>query len=513
MKKTVTLLAAALMAGCSIEAAAQQTLPENYLDGMLMLNEGWFGHESGTMNYITDAGEVFYRVYNGVNSGHTLGNSTQYGQIFGNRIFAMSKQAYSGTEGGGGRFVCMDATDLTYLASIDNLPGGDGRGFCAANEHKGYIGTSAGFYAIDLDTYTISDTQLAPTDSPKQSGDMIRYGNRVFVAQQNLGVVVVNPENDETTLIDLPKIAGFAVTPDGTLYAACSDADGEFVSIDPETLETTVIDIEGSHGIVSPWGTWHPAQICADPARNRVFYASKGGWTISTISAYDFDTNEFIEDAFSAPEGQQIYGQISTDPVSGCVVLTCTENGYGSHYANNWVYYFDPTAGAFDESRTITLETHYWFPAMMLSNSFRAPEITTEGWNVAVGHEIDVNLAEITTLAIGNPHLVIYSAESSDTSVCSAVCDFRGNLKLAGWKNGTADITVTADYQGRVTTKVISVTVGDKVGVESIEAAPDELCDVYTMTGVRVLTQASQADIRRLPAGIYLAGGKKFVVK
>ncbi len=515
MKKIFTLIGAALMAGAAM-GADTQTLPTSYLDGTLMLNEGWFGHDAATMNYVNGNGQIFYRAYQGVNSEYCLGNTSQYGQVFGNRVFVMSKQNYSGDGRTGGRFICMNATDLKFIAQSISLPGGpndsDGRGFCAANEHKGYVGTAAGFYAIDLDTYVIGTTQLAPTESPKQSGDMIRYGNRVFVAQQGLGVVAVDPATDQTTLIDLPQIAGFTVTADGSLYAACSDANGEFVKIDPETLATEVIDIEGSHGIASPWGTWRLAQICADRDRNIIYYVSKGGWTISSVSAYNLDTKEFTETYLSAPTGQQIYGQISTDPSTGYIVVTCTENGYGSHYANNWIYYFDPTTSAYLTDRTITLETYYWFPSMMLFNGFRAPQITQTEWAVTPGKELEVKLSEITTLPIGNKHLIVYSAESSDPAVCTATTDFRGNMVLAGLTKGTATVTVTAEYQGRLSRTAIPVTVDTNVGIGSVET-DDAVCDTYDLAGRRVLTGASAADIRRLPAGIYIAGGKKIIVK
>ena len=47
MKKIFTLISAALIAGAAM-AADTQTLPASYLDGMLMLNEGWFGHDAAT---------------------------------------------------------------------------------------------------------------------------------------------------------------------------------------------------------------------------------------------------------------------------------------------------------------------------------------------------------------------------------------------------------------------------------------------------------------------------------
>lgn len=51
-------------------------------------------------------------------------------------------------------------------------------------------------------------------------------------------------------------------------------------------------------------------------------------------------------------------------------------------------------------------------------------------------------------------------------------------------------------------------------GVEDIPAdSADALCDVYNLQGIVVLRGATPADIRTLPAGIYIAGGRKIAVK
>lgn len=494
-------------------APAVTGMPSDFLDGMLMLNEDWFGHSSSSMNFIDNNNKAYYNVYRGVNADHCLGTTSQYGQIFGDRIFVTSKQSYSGDGCTGGRLIIMDAATLKYIAEFTSLPGGDGRGFCAANEHKGYIGTSAGFYAVDLHNNTISDKQLAPVDKPKQTGDMIRYGNRVFVAQQNVGVVVVDPADDGTTLIEMPKIAGFVVTADGTLYAACSDADAEFVKIDPVTLETTAVNIEGSHGIVSPWGTWKPAQICADKTRNIVYYCSKGGWTLKTAAAYNFDTNEYIEDYIKLPEdNQQIYGQISTDPATGDIVIMATQNGYGENYSYNWVYRFDPMISSYLDDRTIALEKYYWFPSMMLYNDFTAPTLSDNTFNVKAGAEISIDMAQFTGLAVGNANLINYSVVCDDPQTAIATVAANGVGTVKGVKKGNATLHVTADYQGRIATKDYVVVVNDSDGVEDItvNAVPR---DVYTMTGVCLMRNAGDDDIAALPAGMYIIGGKKVVIR
>lgn len=488
-------------------------VPEDFTEGIIMLNEDWFGHNPSSMNYIAPDGTVTYNAYKTVNEGLTLGNTSQYGQVFGNRIFVTSKQNYGET---GGRLISMDATTLKFLGQIMTLPCGDGRGFCAATADKGYIGGSTGFYAVDLNTLEITSEQLAPAGSNgryTQSGDMVRYGDYVFVAQQNIGVVAVKIATDETKVIELPKICGFAITPDGTLYAACNDNDAEFVAIDPVTLETRIVNIEGSHAISSPWGTWHAASIAADTKKNVVYYVSGGGWTIKTIVSYNFDTNEFNDNYYTCPDDQCLYGAgLGVDPVSGNLVLSLKKNGWGDNSLYNWVGFVDTNDGTVLKDKTIALTEQYWFPAMFLFNNFTAPEINAEALTLAAGENTKINLADATTLETGNANLIIYSATSSDENVFTITRDANGEYTVDAVAAGCAEIMATADYQGRCAEVKIPVTVSSTTGIEPIAKTP-MTADVYTPSGIFVLRNATAEQIRTLAPGIYISAGRKILVK
>lgn len=486
--------------------------PTDFRNGILLLNEDWFGHTSSSMNYLEN-GEVWYNVYRGANTDHCLGNTSQYGQVFGDYVFVMSKQSYSEDGRTGGRLIVMDATTLKCVKEWTTLPGnGDGRGVCAANAHKAYVGTSGGFYALNLDTWELSDEQLAPTSSPGQSGDMIRLGKYVFVALEDLGVAAVDPTDDSATLLELPNVAGFVVMHDGTLYAACSDANGEFVKINPWTLETEVVDIEGSHGITSPWSSWHPAQICADKEKNCVYYVTSSGWTISSVSAYNFDTKDFTEEYISVPSNQQIYGQISTDPSTGYVMMTTCQNGWGTNYEHNWIYSFDTNTGAFDDSKTIKFKEYYWFPSMILYNNYTAPEIASKDYSITLNENTTISLPEITTLASGNKNRILYSVEVSNPDIAEVSINESGDMTITGLNIGSTDINIAADYQGRIGTQKVVLTVNQTTGIENVEST-ELLRDVWTATGRLLLKDATEAEIRNLPSGIYIIGNKKVVIR
>lgn len=509
----ISLAAFALAAAPARADVASGAVPDDFKKGFFMLNEDWFGHDPSSMNYIAPDGTVTYNAYQTVNEGKTLGNTSQYGQVFGNRIFVTSKQTYGET---GGRLTAMDATTLQTLGQIQTLPCGDGRGFCAATAEKGYIGGSTGFYAINLNTLETTSDQLAPAAANgryTQSGDMVRYGDYVFVAQQNVGVVAVDIATDETTLIDLPKICGFAVTPDGTLYAACNDNNAEFVAIDPVTLATTVIDIEGSHAISSPWSTWHAASIAADTRKNVVYYVSGSAWTVKTIVSYNFDTKEFNDNFYTCPDDKCLYGAgLGVDPVSGNLVLALKKNGWGDSSLYNWVGFVDTRTGAALDDKTISLTEHYWFPAMFLFNNFTAPEISTDAITLGAGENRDFDLSAATTLAAGNAALIVYSATSSDENIFTIAREANGKYTLSAVAEGSAEITAAAEYQGRATEVKIPVTVSASSGIESVVETPGTF-DVYTTTGICVLRNATKEQIHTLAPGLYIANGHKILVK
>lgn len=76
---------------------------------------------------------------------------------------------------------------------------------------------------------------------------------------------------------------------------------------------------------------------------------------------------------------------------------------------------------------------------------------------------------------------------------------------------------VDADEDGVVTLvvdsdKAITVSKGAGVGVDGVDAA-DDTFDVISIQGVMVKRAATSEDLKSLPAGIYVAGGRKVVIK
>ena len=78
--------------------------------------------------------------------------------------------------------------------------------------------------------------------------------------------------------------------------------------------------------------------------------------------------------------------------------------------------------------------------------------------------------------------------------------------------HGTCRITATTTdgSQLSATTTVKVLPVG---GVSDIQTDSDEPCDVYTVTGILVARGVRPSEIGTLPAGIYIAGGRKYMVR
>ena len=460
------VLAAAISAGTT---AAQ--LPADFNRGMIILNEGQFGKLSGTMTFIPTEGgadNIVYTAVRQVNPEKSLGLTSCFAQVYGNHIFVMSKQAWNKEDRIGGRFTALNATSLEVEASIETLPNGDGRGFCAVSEEKAYVGGSKGLYVLNLADMTFGDTQLAPANDKgtvQQTGDIIRYGSRVFAAQQNIGVVVIDIATDEVErVIELPKIAGFALLADGTLYAATSDAEAEFVKIDPLTLDTEVINIEGSHAIDSPWATWRSAAICADKTEPVVYYLSGAGFSPKKISSYNFATGEFNGEFFlltpevtGLSDKAMLYGLgLSIDPLSGNLML----NVNISYTDESYLLAVDPATGSLLSDLTVTLEPDYWFSSMMVYPDFTAPEFSLSDVELAEGETFEFNIFDATTLPVGNSHLIIYGLpEVDNTDVATLAEGEDGSYTLTAVAPGTAQVTFSADYKGRTGVCTFSVTV------------------------------------------------------
>ncbi|MDE6630875.1 MAG: hypothetical protein K2K11_05590, partial [Bacteroidales bacterium] len=136
----------------------------DYTQGVFVLNEDWFGHQNSTINFLHANGEWEYRVFQKENPGRELGCTSQYGAIYEDRMYIISKQERDmGASVTGGRITVCDAKTMKCIAQLPHIATdgngnsiADGRAFVGVNPQKGYISTSNGIYVFDLEALEVT---------------------------------------------------------------------------------------------------------------------------------------------------------------------------------------------------------------------------------------------------------------------------------------------------------------------------------------------------------------------
>ena len=474
--------------------------PDDYTftNGIIFVNEDRYGPNQGSINYYNyDYNEMEYNVYAIVNPTTQLGVTTQFGQLFGDKLFLVSKQANSSEASGstiGSRLAVLDAATLKQQGSIlrfgtspDSVY--DGRAYCAVTATKGYVSTSAGIFVIDVPSMTVKGAIDGTLSSAKgdynslyydQCGDMVRFGQYVFAVQQGKGLHVIDPVADAiVTTLPFPDIVTVFVTAGGNLFVANNSREiydysggpyvADFTRIDPVSLQVAeVYSLDGTHGAMSSWGAWRPRMVCVDPHAERVYYNYDEYQNY--ISSYDFTTRTFTDQLIVLPEGVEINwdgtierqglyaAALSFDPHTGDMVVQTTEAAPLSYqnFNHNWVLFYD--ANTLELKRQVRLQDAYWFPSMAVYPDVCAPSL-------AIG---DRQLHQGSTEVIGLIHAVNDPDNMSALAVSTAVSDndqvarvrVEGtDLHVEAVAPGGAVITVTTDSNGKLVTESFTVTV------------------------------------------------------
>lgn len=505
----------------------------DYTQGILFLNEGWFGHDSGSLNFLSNAGEWTYDAFLRTNPERSLGLTSQYGECFGEDIYIVSKDAaeFNGKEAG--QLVVADAATLKFKKQLYQVPDEEcqARAFCAWDEHKGYLSTDSHIYTVDLDNMEV--TGVVPgTDiytSFNSNGEMLRYGDRIFAVRQSTGIDVIDPRTDDVTTIPVEIADALVVLPDGSLIVATRNESNEFVkisSVAPYAIEKLYDIDESKAKISSVWNkAWRKAPIAVSTTENKVYYVTLAEEEANAdgarrVACYDFDTETFTPDFIKLPgvaEGENahwiLYGEgVSVDPATGRILLTAVEAGYGTHYMQNKIFVADPATGKIDMDASYTLKPNYWFPAMTMYPDFSAPTIEVSKISLLEGPaEFTVDLAAATSLRVGNKHLVNYSVGALTPDLCEVIAsEIPGVFNVKVSDTGIYSLELKAEFKGKVTCQTIS---SENASLDAVSKDETECYDVYNQVGVCVLRNATDSDLNTLAPGIYVAKGRKIYIR
>lgn len=488
-----------------VEAPDRTPLENGYEDGTLVINEEWFGHTNGGMNYITPEGEMMYQVYERENPGMSFGCTSQYAIIWGGKLIAISKQAADGGDPlpGGGRVVVADAKTLKRQGSIDNLmfdeetSSADGRAVAGATPEKVYVGTSNGIYIVDIDEVKVIGKIKAFDESGStasdlysgQVGDMINAGRYVFGIKQNTGAFAVDTETDEVVKeYALTTIQGVTQTADGNVWlATVVDNCARFICVNPLTLEE---DEEKSVTFPSTvpapkcsWGAWRNTAFVGSHTTNKIWFTGSTGitggsatdkyygWEVGSDPAAllpVFDMGAANLQGSNPRVNQKTYGTLRYDERSGELIVMTTENSASGHYRYNWTHFVDPQTG--EIVRTIALRPYYWFQAFAIFPDKYAAEINLNDINIDVADGVTIiDLTGRVTDADnidGSIKLSLYDSTESMTEAEAAEAHasvaLDGNTLTVTPKSvGRHTFTLVAESNGRVTSKNLTVNVAD----------------------------------------------------
>lgn len=502
-----------------IEEPDRTPLENGYTDGTLLLNEEWFGHTNGGMNYLTPQGEMMYQVYERENPGMSFGCTSQYAAIWGGKLIAVSKQAIDGGDPlpGGGRVVVADAKTLKRIGSIDDLVFGDetksadGRAVAGATPEKVYVSTSNGIYIVDIENVCvigkITDFDEGADLYSGQIGDMVHAGRYVFGIKQNTGAFAIDTEIDQVVKkYEINTVQGITQTADGHVWiASVVDGCARFICIDPETLdevEDMSVTLPSTVGYPTcSWGAWRNTPFVGSHGRNAIWFSVGGG-----IAGGSSKDKYYVWEVGSAPDAvkiafdmgaanlvgsnprvkQKTYGTLRYDDRSGQLIVMTTEDSASGHYRYNWTHFVNPDNGKI--VRTIALRPYYWFQAFAIFPDKFDAVINLDDIDIDVADEDKViDMSELVSDADNidsNIKLSLYDlpavlAQDGDPEAHAAVSLDGKSLTISPKSVGKHYFTLAAESNGRVVSKTVAVNVGDiSSGVNHVtDGARSVVCD------------------------------------
>lgn len=380
--KHFTLFVSALIGGMFLttSVSAQQ---KEYTDGVFMLNEGWFGNEKATINYLDKAGKWEYRVALAKNSEtYELGTTGCYATIDDGKMYIVSKKkSVADKEANDPTLTVCDAKTMEVIAQIntilnaDGTAAADGRAFLPVKElGKGFLSTTEGVFTFNLDDNTVGSL-IAGTDglANNQTGNMVYDDGKVYAVDQRRGLLVIDAA--EGKLLKTVNNEGegsynsIVQAKDGSIWLTCSNltkAVAHIVKFNPSDYSTETVNLpEGVYPPTNSWGAWNPDCFTASTTENVLFWnGATGDWTNGQhIYKFDIDSRQvsLLLDFTAAKEKPYVYGAACRmNPYSGDLYLSVTKGSAWGDESELRVY--DATTGTMKQA--YPMEKHFWFPEM-----------------------------------------------------------------------------------------------------------------------------------------------------
>lgn len=507
----------------------------NFTNGFFMVNEDWYGHTNGSVNFIDNNGQITNRVYSNANNNHAFGATTQFGTIYGDKFYFVSKQAADAGDAQytpGGRLVIANAQTMQKIAGFNDIGGGDGRSFLGVNEHKGYIGASNGIFLFNIDNLQVGSLITGTGGGSQyagQIGNMIRTSKYVFAVKQGAGILVIDPNTDTVVNTIAGPFISIAQAKDGSVWAIQKQ---KLANIDPATLALQYYNIPTTTYSDS-WGAWNAGSFTASNTENTLYWIKGGSGFVAgnQIVKFDVTTKGFNETFITLPGQTGSFKQIPygaalrVNPSTGNLILNTTESGFGAHFQKNWIHTFNATGSLIN---TRTLDDYYWFPSLAVFPDNTAPTVSnTFPTQLTASSATSIDLKTMVSDDDSFGSSIIKSVKSnSNPTVVSAEINANEELVITPITSGTANIVISFNSNGKVVDKTLTVNSSGATlataEVKKLEFGiyPNPVTDIlyiktqekvinvaiYDASGKLVNTQFSngQVNVSMLPKGMYI---------
>mgnify|MGYP003574935161 CR=1 FL=1 len=482
----------------------------DFTKGYFIVNEEWFGHTNGSVNFVGENDQIYYRVYSEKNNNQAFGATTQFGTIYGDKFYFISKQAADGGDTQytpGGRLVIANATTMEKIASFDNIGGGDGRSFVGVTDKLGYIGASNGIYTFDIENLQVG-TLITGTGGGSQYagqiGNMVRTSQYVYAVKQSAGILIIDPKTN--TLIKTISGAYHSVVQakDGSVWAIQNQ---KLINIDPKTFATTEYALSTSTQYLGSWGAWNAGSFTYSSQQNALYWMNSVNAFTSGAKIIKFDvTSKTLVDNFITIPGQEgTYKQIPygaalrVDPVSDRLILNTTESGYGAHYQKNWIHTYDNTGALLN---TKTLNDYYWFPAVTVFPDNTLPVVASSfPTETTLSGVTKIDLKTVVSDADNLSSAIVKSIKSnSNSTAISAEVNADDELVLTPQNAGTANLVISFNSNGKVVEKtltVISSSLAATADVKKLELSiyPNPTTEILNVKTLDKVLEVSVFDV------------------
>ena len=338
----------------------------DYSKGCLIINEGWFGHESGSISFYNyEKNSIEHWCYKNQNFGDVLGVTSQSATLWNGKLYVCSKED--------NQLVVMDPKTLYAEKSVGQLlpKGRQAYEFIPVNERYAVVTANGDFYRVDLQTFEA--VGISTGNSWGGCGSGIVYQNKLLLNVRGQKIYKIdietlcgdlsqynwkNPFPFDTNL-DITTTGGtrFIQCNDGNLYTVETTGNGNdnLVKIKPDfTIEKAPIHTSYEP---SSFGAYREASFCGTP--DGTFYYLAGG----KIYKATFD-NPAPEEALTeyTKEGYGFYGAgIRVNPKTNELLAMYLTGDY----QKNLLVRFNAATG---EKISEIAYDGYYFPATFIFN-------------------------------------------------------------------------------------------------------------------------------------------------